>query len=297
MMKIKKRFDECPYKCNSNGTILDTATGKMVPCPYCSEKKRELMKEGAVEVEDDEISLPLARVLGIENEYLSDNFVYNAVVPEAELLFIDEESVQHQKEVAEELYLGLTIGNLPSESLCFGISIKGRAERFAYPMLAKAYMSGLTVCRFISCTEFNRISLDSKEDILEFYNADFLIMLINEGCLQADLASAKGLMQARSLKGKPTVFVTTWTVESCSLFLGFWDNDSNSLATPVFLEYKTSKKKGHSHYINKILGVENDFVESGNGNNTVSDFDMLADSGRVREQSSPKASMKLADFL
>lgn len=272
-MKIRSRFDECPYHCNDNGSILDTNSGRMVACPYCSEKKKQMMKDGLVEVEDYEVSLPLAKVLGIENEFLTDTFVYSSVIPEAELLFIDEESVKKQSETAEELYLGLSIGNLPTESFCFGISIKGRAERFAYPMLAKAYMSGLSVCRFISCTEFNRISLDSKEDILEFYNVDFLMMLINEGCLQADLASAKGLMQARALKGKPTVFVTTWTVESCSLFLGYYDNDSLSLATPVFVEYKTSKKKGHSHYINKILGVENDFVQSSDNSAEGTDLD------------------------
>lgn len=263
MEKIKRRFEECPYRCNDNGNILDTNQGKMIPCPYCSEKKKAMMKDGLVEVEGEEVSLPLAQILGIENEFLNDRFVYSSVIPEAELLFIDEESVEKQSEIAEELYLGLTIGNLPTESLCFGISIKGRAERFAYPMLAKAYMSGLSVGKFISCTEFNRISLDAKEDIMDFYNVDFLMMLINEGCLQSDLASAKGLMQARALKGKPTVFVTTWTIESCSLFLGYWDNDSKSLATPVFVEYKTSKKKGHSHYINKIMGVENNFVNSG----------------------------------
>lgn len=270
-MKIRNRFDDCPYHCNDSGSILDTVAGKMIPCPYCSEKKKQMMKDGHVEVEDEEISLPLAKVLGIDAEFLNDTFAYKSVIPEAELLFIDEESVKKQSDTAEELYLGLTVGRLPSESYCFGISIKGRAERFAYPMLAKAYMSGLTVGRFISCSEFSRVSLDSKEDVLDFYNVDFLMMLINEGCLQSDLAAAKGLMQARALKGKPTVFVTTWTVESCSLFLGYSDNDSKSLATPVFLEYKTTKKKGHSHYINKILGVENGFVQagdSGSGNYT-----------------------------
>lgn len=262
MEKIKRRFDECPYHCNDNGNILDTNQGKLIPCPYCSTKKQDMIKEGLVEVEGEDFSLPLAKILGIENEFLNDRFVYSSIIPEAELLFIDEESVKKQSEIAENLYLNLAIGNVPSESLCFGISIKGSAEKFAYPMLAKAYTSGLSVCRFISCTEFNRISLDSNSDILDFYNADFVMMLINEGCLQADLASAKGLMQARALKGKPTVFVTTWTIESCSLFLGYWNNDSKSLATPVFVEYKSAKKKGHSHYINKIMGVDNTFVQS-----------------------------------
>lgn len=262
MTAIKARYDDCPYKCNASGKILDTVSGQMVPCPHCFARKQELMKGGEVETVDDEI-VPLSMVLGIESEFLSTKFVYETVIPDGELLFIDEESVSTQRDIAEELYHGLTIGNLPEESFCFGISIKGRAERFAYPMLAKAYMSGLNIGKFLSCSEYNRLTLDANSDILSLYECDFLMMLINEGSTLADISSAKGLMQTRSLKGKPTVFITTWTIEACSALLGYYDNDSLSLATPVFVEYKTTKKKGHSHYINKLLGVENDYVDSG----------------------------------
>lgn len=291
-MTVKSHFDDCPYNCNVNGKVLDVNLGKLVNCPHCSEKKKVLMKSGIVETDEDE-RLPLSTVLGIENEFLSSRFVYETVIPDGELLFIDSESVSNQRDIAEEMYLNLTTGVLPEVSMCFGVGIKGRPERFAYPMLAKAYLGGLTICRFITCSEFNRLSLDTKTDILEFYNADFVMMLINEGSNLADISSAKGLMQARALKGKATIFLTTWTVEACSALLGYYNNSSYSLATPVFVEYKSSKKKGHSFYINKLLGVENSTVDE-SGNMETEDFGH----SKPKEQSKGNSfGISMADLL
>lgn len=256
-MLVKNHFDDCPYGCNVNGMLVDTTIGKLVQCPYCSQKKRELLKQGYVETVEDE-RVPLSTVLGINNEYLSTKFVYDSVIPDGEKLFLEQESLDWQSEIAENLYLGLTVGDLPSESYCFGISIKGRVERFAYPMLAKAYLSGLTIGKFITCSEFNRLAFNIENSMDDFYNADFLMMMINDGSNLSDLSSAKGLMQTRALKGKSTIFVTTWTIEACSGLLDFKDSSSLSLAKPVFLKYKKSKSgTKQSSYINKLLGVEN----------------------------------------
>ena len=141
--------------------------------------------------------------------------------------------------------------------MCFGISIKGNIDKFAYPMLAKAYLGGLSIGKFISCTEYNRLVYNMNDTVDEFYNCDFLMMLINDGSNLAEISSAKGLMQTRALKGKPTIFITTWTIEACSGLLGFSeDSCSYFMAKPVFIKYKSSKGKS-SHYINNLLGVEN----------------------------------------
>lgn len=260
-MIAKSHFDDCPYGCNINGKILNPDTG-WVDCPHCSKKKKELLKQGCVEEEISSDVVPLATVLGINNEYLSTKFVYEGVVPDGERLFIEEDSLKLQKELADELYLSLSIGDVPKQSLCFGISIKGRFDRFAYPMLAKAFMSGLTIGRFVSCSEFNRLSFDINNSLNDFYEADFLMMFINDGSNLSDLSAAKGLMQTRSLKGKPTVFVTTWTIQACSGLLSSYDDVTLSLAKPIFLSYKSSKSKGNSNYINNLLGVENEDLSS-----------------------------------
>lgn len=263
-MLAKNHYEDCPYGCNPNGMLLDSNVGKLIPCPYCSQKKKELLKKGYVETTTDD-TVPLATVLGIENEFLSTSFVYEGIVPEGEKVFIEDESLAWQESEANDLYSSLVIGELPKESVCFGISIKGKFEQFVYPMLAKAYLAGLTVGKFVSCSEFNRLAFDIKNPIEEFYNADVVFMLINDGANLADLSSAKGLMQTRALKGKPTFFVTTWTVEACSGLLGYKDDASLSLARPIFLKYKKSKNKGHSSYINGMIGVENESVGQTDG--------------------------------
>ena len=256
-MLVKNHFSDCPYGCNENGMLLDSDTGNMVPCPHCSKRKKELIKQGYAEAVEDDTIKPLSQILGINSVYLSEQFVYGTVIPDGEKVFLEEESIDFQKEIAEELYLGLSVGNLPESSLCFGLGVKGRIERFSYPMLAKAYLGGLTIGRFISCTEFARMQYKMLDEVDEFYDCDFLMMLINDGSNLNEISSAKGLMQSRALKGKPTVFVTTWTIEACSGLLGFKDDSDYFLAKPVFLSYVSGKGKKHSRYINNLLGVEN----------------------------------------
>lgn len=270
-MKLRNHFDDCPYGCNENGMLLDTNSGKMIPCPHCSKRKKELISKGVAETEENDV-LPLSSLLGIENAYLTDRFFYDSVVPEGESVFIEPESLDQQRDIADDLYLSLSVGNLPEYSMCFGISIKGRIDRFAYPMLAKAYLSGITVGKFISCSEFNRLVFKMNESVDDLYSCDLLLMLINDGSNLAEISSAKGLMQTRALKGKPTIFITTWTIEACSGLLSGYGDESLFLAKPVFLKYRTSKKHKTSNYINNLLGVENESFSEEEGGVSLDDL-------------------------
>ncbi len=261
-MVAKNHFEDCPYGCNDKGMLLDTIAGKMIPCPHCSERKKALLKEGYIE-SDEDVKVSVPEAFGIKSEFLSTRFVYESVIPDGEKVFFEEDSMKWQKEVSEELYLGLTVGRLPEESLCFGLAVKGRVDVFAFPMLAKAYMSGLTVSRLVSCSEWYRMRLNLSDEVEGFLNSDFLIMLLDEGFTLAEIASAKGLMQSRALSGKPTIFVTTWTIEACSELLGFKEESSCFIAKPVFLKYRSGKK--HSRYINNLFGQENESMEHGKG--------------------------------
>lgn len=268
---LKMKYDDCPYHC-TNGKILDDKLRRMVPCPYCSEKRKELADEGVAETEDGDIgSLP--QILGIENKFLKSKLIYDAIIPDGEKVFLEEESIQRQKEEMEDLYAGLTIGELPSRSICFGLGNKGMVDRMAYPLLSRAYLSGLSVARFVSCSEYNRMCVNMNPDVEAFYDSDFVMMMIPDGSSKADIAAAKGLMQTRALKGKPTVFVTLWVIEACSILLGYWEDDSYFLARGVFVEYKHGNKK--SKYINQLTGVENDMF---------SDYDKTEHSGGTGSQ-------------
>lgn len=274
---VKTKFDDCPYKC-TDGKLLDYQTAKFVDCPHCSEKRDELAKEGLAEDESGELdSLP--RLLGIDSKYLSSRFVYDSVIPEGERVFIEDESIKRQSDVLTEIYLGLGVGELPDRSYCIGLGNKGRIDKLAYPLLVKAYLSGLSVAKFISCIEYNRMYIAMNDDVESYLEKDLVMMLIPDGSSKADILSAKGLMQSRALKGKPTIFVTTWIIEACSILLGYYGDETHFLASGVFVEYKVGKKK-RSNYINQLTGVENElFVEEEDepkaGTNMVNLADLL----------------------
>ena len=256
-MALKNHFDDCPFGCNDSGKILDTATGDMVDCPYCSKLKKDLLVKGVVIEDESNNEVLLADILGIKSKYLSRKYVYESVIPEGERIFIEEDSLDYFKDESEKLYNLLSLGEMPSNSYCFGISIKGNVDKIAYPMLSVAYMNGLSVCKFITCSELLRLQLRGDDILDEFFKADVLIMMIGEGSTKGEISCAKGMMQSRALKGKSTIFLTTWTIEACSLLLGYSSGEDNLfLAKPVFVKYRNSKKS--SKYINQLTGVDNE---------------------------------------
>lgn len=262
--KLVQKFEDCPYNC-TNGKLMDRRLKKYIPCPYCSQKKKELANKGMAETIEGNVDL-LSSILGVQNDYMKAIFSYDACVPDGERLYIDKDSIERQKTMSEEVYLGLTVGQCPDRSYCFGLGNKGRVDRFVYPLLAKAYLSGLTVSKFISCTDYNRLLVNMSYELDDLYSNDVVIMLICDGSSKADIAAAKGLMQSRALRGKSTIFVTTWSIEACSILLGFWNDPSLFMATAVFLEYRSSGKNKHSHYINQLTGVENGTIEVSDDN-------------------------------
>lgn len=261
-MAIKNHFDDCPYACNVEGKILNPNDGKMISCPHCSAIKRRLLEQGMAVEETTEKEVKLNTLLGVNSKYLSEVFVYDTLIPESELVFIEDASIDAQRHEAEELYNALVLGMKPDKSYCFGISIKGRIDRFVYPMLAKAYMNGLSVAKCISCSEFSRLQLRMNEDLDDYINSDIAVMVINDGCTNGDIAAAKGLMQSRALRGNPTIFISTWTIEACSGLLGSVKDDSTLfMAYPSFVSYRKGKGQ-RSNYINNILGERNSYSSS-----------------------------------
>ena len=157
---------------------------------------------------------------------------------------------------------------------CFGISIKGRVDRLAYPLLAKAYLSGYKIGRFITCSELSRLQLRGDDELDRLLENDLQLVMIGEGSTKGEISCGKGLMQTRALRGKPTIFITTWTIEASSLLLGYADEEENLfLAKPVFVRYKNSGKR--SNYINQLTGVENSRFSEGT---PVGEFPIAEDS-------------------
>ena len=58
MSELVKKFDCYSYNCN-NASILDRKLKKLIPCPYCSERKKELANQGMAEtVEGNIVTAP-----------------------------------------------------------------------------------------------------------------------------------------------------------------------------------------------------------------------------------------------
>lgn len=263
-MEILMSFEDCPYHCN-NGKLFDRNSRKEVPCPYCSKKRRELEKAGLMKTEKED-PVSISEALGIDCAYIKPVFNYDAVIPEVERAYLNEDIYKIQKEKMEELYNGLLIGKLPNHSMCFGLGVKGKVDLVAYPMLVKAYISGISVARFVDCNEYARKTYQMDFDFVDsLLSKDFAMMLIPEGSSSVGISAAKGFMQERALKGKPTVFLTTWSVEACSAFLGFYGDKSLFMASAYFIKYETHGDSRHSRYINHLTGVKNKKIEGPTG--------------------------------
>lgn len=260
----KSSFEDCPYHCN-NGKILDRNRGIMVDCPHCSSKRSKIVEEGKI-VSDEGSIEDLSKVLGLNVKNIKPMLDYSFLIADSEKVYLDRESMEAQENFVNSIRDNLVLGHKPQFSCCIGLGVKGRLDFLAYSILALSYKSGLTISKVLTPMDFSSMLFNSDRDELEeVSSSDILVCLIPEGITKSDLYSAKGLMQTRGIKGNPTIFITTWSIEACSRLL--INEDSYMMAKPSFVKYTSEGKK--SKYIDRITGVSNDSIE---GNNTVLDF-------------------------
>lgn len=261
---VSLRFEECPFSCNpSNGKVV-ASDGSLRPCPYCSEKRKQIVLKGNKDVENNtEISENkvglnfevLSEVFGLGKMYITDKLNYMSAIPEGELLFITEESLSKQKELLEGINEQLSIGVLPSESYCFGVSRTGDMSKVAFPLLATAFKAGLTVNKVYNSYTLSDVLLNEKQsEINKMLSSDVQVFFLSQGSSRATVYQMSGIMEARAQAGRPTLFFTQWSIEACSGLLGI--GGAMNVATPVFLEYASWSKQQHSHYLKMLLGED-----------------------------------------
>lgn len=226
-------------------------------------EKNKIKNMFLTESSSDEEAVERAR----DGMFISDRLVYDQIVPEGEKVLIDKDSIDRQKEAMEEVYQFCCAGIIPGKSYCFGITRVGRFEFFVYPCLLKAYRYGLTVAPFCTISDYKHLTIDAEKfdrELSVYKNADIAMLLVQDGPTNADLCCALGLMQARSLRGKPTIFITTARAEAASQLCGYFnDNSGYALAKPYFLHYGSSgnlksdprSMQKYSKYMNNLLGI------------------------------------------
>lgn len=272
---INSSLEACAYNCK-NGRIFDFVSKSFSECPDCKTRRRSEIKESRLESGED-----LEAAFGFGKKFLSSQYVWESLIPDGERVVIDDASLDYLKEQIDTVYNQFCLGQKPERSYCFGLGIKGRLENLVYPLMVRAYQKGLTVCPYLSVSEYSRMVANADPRLDGLFASDVLFVLVNEGVTLGDLAAAKGLMQVRSIKGNVTIFVTTWTIEACSGLVGYPGDTEMSLGRAVFVEYLRSKGK-HSNYINGLLGVANGAASA----STSSDDDQY-----VEPQSAPAAAV------
>ena len=258
---MKLHFEECPHGCNKEGKLFDRALAKFLNCPYCEKKRKELADSGLVESESGE-EVSIQKELGFSDLYLSTYFDFDLLISESERPLLDSASVQEVKESIDSLRGILSRGDLPSKSYCFGLARKGFVDKLAFPLLAAAYEKGIGKGKFLPSRLYYSYYMQEK-DLQEYYDVDLLFVLINSGSSYKELMCIRGLMEARAVVGKPTIFVTNQDIDECLLLLGSVNEPSLYLASPYFME-RIKTKGSHSYRSDSLrsgLGISMDDLE------------------------------------
>ena len=269
-------FDDCPYNCDSSGRLLDIVTGNLVPCPHCAEKRKELVSSGE-KIEE----------LGIKEDYHTDELVYEDLIPEAELVWISQESLQYLHKLIKEVYDKVILGEVPKSSYCFGLGYKGQVNRLVYPLIKKAYKAGLSVYKFMTSQEIAYMVQRSSsfQDVADelhklTHETDLAFIQLNSGAFKADVYSAKSIMENRAKNGKPTIYVTTDRAASFNGLLWFkGDDEVLSMAKPAFVEYTGIKKEIDNGYTAAILGKKESVKAEGYINENFGNSNSMIDYG------------------
>lgn len=230
----------CQYNCLPNGTYFNRDTRTFLPCPEHTKARSKEVREGIAENGEE-----VYKLLGFSENYLSYMLDPNAIISRSQLAFLDKQSVERTKAGVEELVNNLTLGIAPKHSVVIGLDRQFNADAVAVPLLLNAYKSGLSVAPFISAPDYRINLVREDNDVYTkgtastfrdvYLNREVVVMVIPSGVSEQDVLEAKGLMQARAVKGKSTIFLTSRPKEHltevcaidedeatryCALFLG-----------------------------------------------------------------------------
>lgn len=249
---MKLHFDDCPYNCNAKGQIFDRNLNRFINCPHCEEKRKSSVDNGIV-VDEEGSQTSIHKELGFSDEYLSSYFSFDALISDSERPLLLADSFEPVEEALNELRGILSRGSLPEKSYCFGLARKGSVDKLAFPLLASAYEKGAVKGKFISSRVYYSLYMQDK-DLYEYYDLDLLFVMVNSGASYKELMCVRGLMEARAVAGKSTIFVTNCDIDECLLLLGSIDSPSMYLASPYFIE-REKTAGSHSYASDSLRGM------------------------------------------
>ena len=241
-------LEGCTYNCNDNYKVLNPATGKLQPCPYCTPRLQENIERGILPQDGEDLlsSYNIRRT----------TYVWDDVVPETSWSHLDSDKVEDVKNAIHAL-LGVLedVNGQLDRSYFFGLTEKGKPENLIGPLVVTALRSGKSVAKIMSASEYNAMLLsDNPDGLNDMLTPDVVIMLIDSGCTKASLLAVKGLLEQRALKYKGTVLVTTWSMTAVSRVLSWHDDITFSQCEPHFISYVGVNTDNKSWYTRGITG-------------------------------------------
>lgn len=223
----------CPNRC-VNGFYINPYTHKKEKCKYCADKRKEDILSGDKDIRKD---------LCLPEYYLGYSFDVNAVIPQSALKNLSEESVDTVKTAMSDLIAKVSLGEIPEESILFNFGSKVNENNFVYPLIVRSYMAGLKTSPVIMGYDLYQYRLasenayDEEKKYQSLLDDDICVVVLDTGSTKNNIMCAKGFMQLRAYKCKPTIFVTNiWRTDVLAL-CNEDDTHQFGLATLYGVEY------------------------------------------------------------
>lgn len=205
-------FSDCPNKC-VDGFIVNPYKHKKELCPYCNEKRKQMLKSNSMMPDDKSI----AKMLNLPESFLGINYDFDTIIPKFALKLIKDDSLSVMREVLKDFIDNSILGTLPTHSAMFNFGKKVNEYNFLYPLMIRYYLAGRTVTPLMSALDLCRLRMMyekflpvSPTDIsyADLLDRDICVVDIDAGATTNSLDAVKGLMQLRARNFKSTIIVT-----------------------------------------------------------------------------------------
>ena len=175
---------------------------KMVINPELIKKRQEEVERKEVIIDGE--AIPLSRVFGLSRPFYNNVFDVDEIIGSEDVKGIAPAAYESINTAAETLLQTIAAGQVPAFSTLFYFGKHARLDVYAYQLLSRAYLAGLNIAPCITIHDWQGF-LARKHNLELYLTADILVVIIPAGYTVNDLEAARGLLQARSLKDKPTI--------------------------------------------------------------------------------------------
>lgn len=262
-----RSFNDCPNQC-VDGMYVDPYSHKRMRCPYCFDKRRELVTGDAILDGDDTVKSKL----NLPSCLSGDILVTSSLIPKSGIKQLVPETVEDVYKKLEKLYQDMTAGVLPESSLLINLGKKSFEANFVSPFMLRAFQAGVSVAPYVTDMDVYEAFNNGKPSIegliyIDLLEADLCMVQILASASREKIFAVKGLMEFRANRNKSTVIVTkAWNSYIRDLLLDEEDDveiTSKNLAKLISVDYKkTEDEEPHKSDVPPGWNTPHNFTSS-----------------------------------